>query len=148
MHKRIDYRHAAPKTTQSLLTVAGYLKEAFPDHKLKALIELRVSQINGCAYCVDMHSKEARALGETQQRLDCLCVWREVFFFSDAERAALAWTESVTRISESPVPDDVFEELAKHYSEEQIVNLTAVVGIMNLWNRISISFRNTPEATP
>jgi len=112
---------------------------------LRALIELRTSQINGCAYCVDLHATEARNAGETSQRLDCLTVWRDVGFFDDAEKAALAWAEAVTLISESGAPDTLYDELAVHFSEEQIVDLTLIISQMNAWNRLAISFRHGPE---
>ena len=105
-----------------------------------------MSQVNGCAYCVDMHSQEARHAGELQQRLDCLPVWRETPFFTDRERAALAWAESVTRVSETGVPDAVYDEVRKHFGEKELVDLTLVVSVMNAWNRVAISFRHGPAA--
>jgi AhpD family alkylhydroperoxidase len=105
---------------------------------------LRTSQINGCSYCVDLHSREARAAGEGQQRLDCLPVWRETELYDERERAALAWAESVTLVSQTGVPDDVFEELQRHFSEKEIVDLTFIVASMNAWNRMAISFRQGP----
>jgi AhpD family alkylhydroperoxidase len=108
------------------------------------LIRMRASQINGCAYCLDMHSKDARAAGETEQRLYELNAWRETPFYSERERAALEWTESLTLISQTHAPDDVFERLSAHFSEKEIVDLTyAIVGINN-WNRIAIAFRAVP----
>ena len=120
-------------------------KMASIDARLRALVELRVSQINGCAYCVDLHSTEARAAGETQQRLDCLTVWEEVPFFSEAEKAALAWTEAVTLISETGAPEPLYEALKAHYSDQQIVDLTLIIAQMNAWNRLAISFRHLPD---
>jgi AhpD family alkylhydroperoxidase len=123
------------------------LGKSFPDSKLKVLVELRVSQINGCAYCIDLHSNEARKLGETTQRLDCLSVWREVAdFYTARERAALAWAESVTLVSQSRVPDDVYALAKAQFSDDELVVLTTIIGVMNVWNRISISFRNEPAA--
>lgn len=145
MKPRLDYYHASPAMIDRLSQLSSQRQTAFTDEKLKALVELRVSQINGCAYCIDLHSHQARLLGERQQRLDCLPVWREVDFFDDRERAAFAWAESVTLVSQTHVPDDVFAEASRHYSNEELVQLTIVIGLMNLWNRISISFRNTPE---
>ncbi|WP_120502053.1 carboxymuconolactone decarboxylase family protein [Roseovarius sp. EL26] len=113
---------------------------------LRALVELRVSQINGCAYCVDLHTVEARQAGETQQKLDCLTVWREVPFFDAAEKAALDWAEAVTLVSESGAPDVVYDALSPHFSEKQIVDLTLIIAQMNAWNRIAIGFRHLPEA--
>lgn len=115
------------------------------DSKLRALLELRVSQINGCAYCVDMHSTQARSHGETQQRLDCVAVWWECDFFDAAERAALAWAEALTKISETHAPDAVYDALAPHFSPEQIVDLTFIIATMNAWNRIAVGHRTRPS---
>lgn len=112
--------------------------------QLRALIELRVSQINGCIFCVDRHSHEAREAGETQQRLDCLVAWRESRFFGEAERAALAWAESLTNISQTHAPDEIYEALAPHFSEQQIVDLTLIASVMNAFNRIAIGHRAQP----
>lgn len=142
--KRLNYYQASSTTIDALAAFSGQLANSFGDPKLKALVELRVSQINGCAFCIDMHSTEARKLGENTQRLDCLSVWREVGFYSERERAAFAWAEAVTLVSQSHVPDDVYAEAKAHFSDEKLVVLTAIVGAMNVWNRISISFRNEP----
>jgi AhpD family alkylhydroperoxidase len=146
MKKRLEYYQADPKTIDALSAVSRALAGTFADPKLKALLELRVSQINGCAYCVNLHSIEARQRGERQQRLDCLPVWREVEFFDARERAALDWAESVTLIAGGSVSDELFRTLREHFSDTEIVQLTAIVGLMNVWNRLSISFRNTPAA--
>ena len=146
MSQRINYRTAAPDSVASLYQVKLHLDRVFPDHLLKALVELRTSQINGCAYCVDLHSKEARKAGETQQRLDCLCVWREVSFFTPRERAAIGLAESVTLVSVDHVPEAVFAEARVHFTEREIVDLVMVIAVMNAWNRISITFRSEPEA--
>src|SRR3954471_1727170 len=119
MNPRLNYYQASPATAQSITEFGGKIEALFPDAKLKALIELRVSQINGCAYCIDLHSNQARKLGETQQRLDCLQVWREVPFYTDRERAAFAWAEAVTLVSQTHVPDDVYEEVSTHFSAEE-----------------------------
>ena len=144
--KRLNYIQAAPDIIGGLSAFNAQLAKAFGDPKLKALVDLRVSQMNGCAYCIDLHSNEARRLGEVAQRLDCLAVWREVGFYTDRERAALAWAEAVTLASESRVPDDVYSEARKQFSEQQLVVLTVLVGVINSWNRIAISFRNAPSA--
>lgn len=144
MKKRIDYYQAAPELINGIAAASKQVADSFKDHKLKALVELRISQINGCAYCINLHTQEARALGERQQRLDCLSVWREVHFFSERERAALAWAEVVTLIAKGVPSDEVYEEASRHFSGEELVQLTAVIGLMNLWNRISISFGKTP----
>ncbi len=145
---RIPFRTAAPETFQALLELDERLHKIFPDAKLLALIELRVSQINGCAFCLDMHTAEARELGESQQRLDCVAAWRETSFFTPRERAALAWAESITHVAETHVPDDVYKEAKKHFPKKKLVELTAVIGMINLWNRMSISFRSEPEKRP
>jgi uncharacterized peroxidase-related enzyme len=145
MSLRINYRAIAPDTIAALFGVKTHLEKVFPDRRLKALVELRTSQINGCAYCVDLHSKEARHAGETQQRLDCLCVWREVSFFAPRERAALALAEAITLISVNHVPDDVFAEVRAHFTEREIVDLVMVISVMNAWNRLSITMQSAPE---
>jgi AhpD family alkylhydroperoxidase len=144
MKRRLSYGQVAPALIGSFSKFSGSLSSAFPDAKLKALVELRTSQINGCAYCIDMHSEQARHLGEKQQRLDCLVVWREVAFFTPRERAALAWAEAVTLVSETHVPDAVFREVSKHFSKKEVVTLTVVIATMNMWNRISVGFRGAP----
>ena len=112
---------------------------------LRALIELRVSQINGCAYCVDLHTKEAREAGTPQQQLDCLTVWREVPFFDAAQKAALDWAETVTLVSQTGAPEHLLENLKPHFSETQIVDLTLIIAQMNAWNRLAISFGHVPD---
>lgn len=114
--------------------------------KLRALVELRVSQINGCAYCVDLHTIEARKAGETTQRLDCLTVWREVHFFDQAEKAALEWAEAITAIATNGAPEHLYAALLEHFSETEIVDLTLVIAQMNAWNRLAISFGHLPDA--
>lgn len=113
--------------------------------KLRAIVELRISQINGCAYCVDLHTTEARKAGETAQRLDCLTVWREVSFFDDAEKAALAWAEAVTLVAENGAPNALYTTLSAYFSDKQIVDLTLIIAQMNAWNRLAISFGHRPE---
>jgi AhpD family alkylhydroperoxidase len=108
------------------------------------LLKMRASQINGCAYCIDMHSKDARALGETEQRLYELDAWRETPFYTDRERAALAWTEALTLVSQTHVPDEVYEEVRKQFNEKEIVDLTLAVAAINSWNRLAIALRAVP----
>ena len=141
---RIAYAHIAPEAVKALGGMKTYFDGASIDKRLRALVELRVSQINGCVYCIDMHSREARHAGETQQRLDCLPAWREAPFYSDPEKAALAWAESVTLVADTSVPDAVFEMARTQLSETELVDLTFIVGTMNAWNRIAISFRQLP----
>jgi AhpD family alkylhydroperoxidase len=118
-------------------------KAGFENHLLD-LVRMRASQINGCAYCLDMHSKDARASGETEQRLYGLSAWRETPYFSDRERAALEWTEALTLVAESHVPDDVYERVRKHFSEEELLALSLAVVAINGWNRLAISSRAVP----
>ena len=114
------------------------------ESSLLELVKTRASQINGCAYCLDMHTKDARAHGETEQRLYALPAWAETPFFTDRERAALAWTEAVTLVSETHVPDDVYELARQHFNEKELVDLTLAVVAINGWNRLSIAFRSVP----
>lgn len=144
MQPRIDYRKYAQEGVKSVLSLEKYIAESGLEEKLVHLVKMRASQINGCAYCLDMHSLDARAVGETEQRLYTLEAWRETPFFNDRERAALAWTEALTLISETHAPDDVYDEVKKHFSEKEIVDLTLVVGAINLWNRLAISLRAVP----
>ena len=144
MEPRIDYSKHAQEAQKELFALEKCIFNSGLDHKLLHLIKLRASQINGCAYCIDMHSKDARALGETEQRLYELDAWRETPFYTDQERAALEWTEAITLVSETHVPDGVYENVRKNFTEKQIVDLTLVVGMINLWNRLAISLRAVP----
>jgi len=114
------------------------------ERELQELVKLRASQLNGCAYCVDMHSLDARAGGETEQRLYALPVWEETPFFTDRERAALLWTEKLTLISIDHVPDEVYEQVRRHFTEEELANLTLIIATINAWNRFGIAFRSVP----
>jgi len=144
MEPRIDYRKYAPEATKAMLELEKYIAGCGLDHKLIHLLKMRASQINGCAFCIDMHSKDARALGETEQRLYELDAWRETPFYSDQERAALQWIEAITEVSETHVPDSAFDEAKKQFNEKEIVDLTIVAGVINLWNRIAIATRAVP----
>lgn len=144
MQPRIDYRKYAQEPLKHLLSLEKYLSDSSLEEKLIHLVKMRASQINGCAYCLDMHSIDARAVGETEQRLYTLEAWAETPFFTDRERAALAWTEALTLVSQTHAPDGIYEELKKHFSEKEIVDLTLVVGMINLWNRLAISLRSIP----
>jgi AhpD family alkylhydroperoxidase len=119
------------------------LAESGLDHTIKHLVKIRASQINGCAYCIDMHTKDARAEGETEQRIYALSAWRETPFFNDKERAALDWTEKVTRVSNG-VYDEDFAAVREHFDEKELVDLTWAIASINAWNRIAISFRSVP----
>lgn len=144
MKERIDYQKFAHEALHSLLAIERYLAGSGIDPKLLHLIKLRASQINGCAFCIDMHSKDARAAGETEQRLYELNAWRETPFYSQRERAALEWTEALTLISQTHAPDDVFERISAHFSEKEIVDLTYAIANINTWNRLAIAVRAVP----
>lgn len=141
---RIDAHVTTPEAYQTMLALEGYLDRCGLERSLIELVKLRASQINGCAYCIDMHTKDARAAGETEQRLYLLDAWRESPFYSARERAALAWAESVTRVSETHVPDEVYEDARRHFSEKELVDLNWVVVAINAWNRLAIPFRTPP----
>jgi AhpD family alkylhydroperoxidase len=144
MKPRIDYRKVSPGAMNAMLGLENYLHTCGLPQPLLTLIKFRVSQINGCAYCLDMHSKDLRAAGETEQRLYLLDAWREAPFYSERESAALAWAEAVTRITEGHVPDEVFKEARSQFSEEELANLTLAVVAINGWNRLSIALRAVP----
>jgi AhpD family alkylhydroperoxidase len=144
LEPRIDARKFAPDAGKTMMALEKYLGECGLDHKLMHLLKTRASQINGCAYCIDMHSKDARALGETEQRLYELDAWRETPFYSDRERAALAWIEAVTLVSQTHVPDAVYEDVRKQFSEKEIVDLTYLAATINAWNRLAIALRAVP----
>jgi AhpD family alkylhydroperoxidase len=141
MEQRIDISKCAQDAPKSLFALEKYIATCGLDHKLIHLLKMRASQINGCAYCLDMHSKDARALGETEQRLYELNAWRETPFYTDLERAALEWTESLTLVSQTHVPDETYEAVKEHFSEKEIVDLSIIVGLINLWNCLAISAR-------
>src|SRR6202140_2010551 len=135
MLPRINFYAAAPEAIQAMRGLEHYINQASGlEPSLRELIKTRASQINGCAYCIDMHTKDARAAGETEQRLYALNAWRETPFFTDRERAALAWAESVTLVTEAHVPDEVYAEAREHFTEEELVNLTMAVVTINGWN--------------
>ena len=123
-----------------------YLAACGLDPQLRLLVEVRISQINGCAYCVDMHTREARGAGETQQRLDCLVVWREVSFFDARERAALAWAEALTLLPQTRAPDDVYAAVRDQFDDKGLADLTLAIVAMNAWNRIGVGFAMQPAA--
>lgn len=143
MIERINYVEVNGKAINSLAAVNKHITSIDP--KLRALVELRISQINGCVYCVDLHANQARDAGETQQRLDCLAAWRECTFFDSAERAALAWAEAVTLLADTSAPDELYENVRAQFSQQQVVDLTLVISLMNTWNRLAVSFRHLPD---
>ena len=127
-----------------MYAIEAYLKNCGLEHSLLLLVKMRASQINGCAYCLDMHSKDARAEGETEQRLYTLDAWRETPFFSSRERAALAWTEALTQIPRDGVPDEIYERVRAELSEKELSDLTFAIMAINAWNRVNIGFRIAP----
>jgi AhpD family alkylhydroperoxidase len=141
MQPRIDFTKVSPEAVKAMYGLQSYVNQSGLEPLLLELVKMRASQINGCAYCLDMHSKDARAKGETEQRLYALPAWRETPFYSPRERAALAWTESVTLIGNDHVPDEIFEEARRHFSEDELVKLTMAIVAINGWNRLLISFR-------
>ena len=141
MNTRVDYRKAAPDAFRAMLDLEAGVRRSGLEHELLELVKMRASQINGCAYCLDMHSKDARAAGETEQRLYLLSVWRETAFYSPRERAALAWTEAVTQVSMNELSDTLYADLQAHFDEKGIVELTLAIIAINGWNRLAIAFR-------
>ena len=141
MEQRINPLAKGQKAMQALFTFGKYLNNSSIDRHLLDLIDLRVSQINGCAYCLDMHSKDLRAEGETEQRIYGLSAWREAPYYTERERAALAWAEAVTVLSDGHVPDEVFEAAREQFSETELIDLTMGVIAINSWNRINVAFR-------
>lgn len=141
MEIRINMYEVAPDAVKAMLGLEKYLHSCGLEPGLIHLLKLRASQINGCGYCIDMHSKDARALGESEQRLYLLDAWREAPFYTDRERAALEWMEAVTRVAETQVPDDVYERARAQFSEKELVDLTLLAATINAWNRLAISLR-------
>ena len=144
MAERINYSKVAPGGYRAMSGLEKAVRESGLEPSLLDLIKLRASQINGCAYCLDMHWKDARARGESEQRLYSLDAWRETSYYTERERAALAWTEAVTQIAVNHVPDELYEQVRPHFSEEELVNLSLAVVAINGWNRLAISFRTEP----
>ena len=144
MNARINLMHVNPGIIQAMFGLERQVRKAGFDSKLLDLVRMRASQINGCAYCLDMHSKDARAAGETEQRLYGLDAWRETPYYSDRERAALEWTEALTLVSETHAPDDVYERVREQFSEDELVHLTLAVVAINGWNRLNIAARTVP----
>jgi AhpD family alkylhydroperoxidase len=144
MEQRINVLEKGQGAMKAMLGLSAYLAKSPIEKKLLHLVEFRVSQINGCAYCLDMHSKDLRHEGETEKRLYMLEAWRETPFYTKREHAALAWAEAVTLITEGHVPDEVYEEARKEFSEEELIDLTLAITAVNSWNRANIAFRTTP----
>ena len=144
MQSRLEIQKVAPEAYRAMAALQAYVSNCGLEVSLLKLMELRASQINGCAYCLDMHSKDARANGEAEQRLYALSAWRETPFFTERERAALAWTEALTLIMETHAPDDVYGEARDQFSAEELANLTMAIVAINGWNRIALGFRTVP----
>jgi len=144
MQPRLDYKKAAPGASAAILKLEEYVSSTGLETSLLDLVKIRASQINGCAWCLDMHTKDARARGETEQRLYALPAWRETPFYTSRERAALAWAESVTLIAQSGVPDQVYEEAKREFSGKELVDLTMAIVAINSWNRLNVAFRTVP----
>ena len=142
---RLNYTVAAPEVTKALADVNAALIRSGLDKGLMDLLFLRVSQINGCAYCVDLHARDLRQANESNERLDGLAAWRESPYFTEAERVALEWAEALTRVETTHAPDAVYEPLARHYDDRQIANITYAIALMNAWNRVAIGFHHGPE---
>src|SRR2546421_2130166 len=144
MQPRLNAAALAPQGFKAMLGLEGYLRTCGLDHRLLHLIKLRASQINGCAYCIDMHWKDARATGESEQKLYGLDAWRESPYYSDRERAALEWTEAITLVAEGHVPDGAFDAVRSQFSEKEIADLTLAAATINAWNRLAIAMRSEP----
>lgn len=147
MKQRLDYFKASPDAMKTMMDMERYLANCYRskknlDRKLIELVKIRVSQINGCAYCIDIHAKDAIDIGESMHRIYSLSAWREAPFYSDIERSALAWAEANTLISSNEISDELYENTAQHFDEEQLVDLTLAITTINAWNRIGISFRS------
>ncbi|NOU95191.1 carboxymuconolactone decarboxylase family protein [Paenibacillus sp. LMG 31456] len=144
MKERMNYQKANPGALQAMLKLEGYMQSSGIDASLYELIKIRASQINGCAYCLDMHTKDWRAMGETEQRIYMLNAWREAPFYSDAERAVLELTEAVTQISHAGLPQQIYDKVREHFDETQFVTLLMAINTINCWNRIAISTGMVP----
>jgi len=144
MQARIDVMRVNPGILQAMFGLERQIRQSSLDHRLLDLVKMRASQINGCAYCLDMHSKDARANGETEQRLYGLSAWRETPYFSERERAALEWTEALTLVAETGVPDDVYERVRPQFSEDELAHLSLAIVAINGWNRLNVAARTVP----
>jgi AhpD family alkylhydroperoxidase len=145
MEQRLDFYKASPAAIKALLGVEERIGKSALEKPLAELVRLRASQINGCAFCVDMHTTDARKGGESERRLATVVVWRETPFFTDRERAALEWTEALTLVSHDHVPDAVWQAVRPHFSDEELADLTLLISAINAWNRFAIAFRKLPS---
>jgi len=146
MEQRLNFYKASPDAAKALMALETALPRLSIEPLLIDLVKLRASQINGCAYCVDMHSRDARKKGETERRLYAVAVWRETPFFTPRERAAFAWTEALTRLADTHAPDDAYAEMRAAFSEQESVDLTLLIGTINIWNRFGVGYRLSPAA--
>ncbi|KTC77863.1 carboxymuconolactone decarboxylase family protein [Legionella brunensis] len=144
-NSRLDFYKASPEAVNAMLGLERFVNNSGLEQSLINLVKLRASQINGCAYCVDMHASEALKAGESQQRLNAVVVWQETPFFNERERAALAWTETVTLLAQTHVHENLYQEVLQYFSEKEAVDLTIVIITINGWNRLAVSFRKLPK---
>jgi AhpD family alkylhydroperoxidase len=145
MSARLDYAHIVPEAHRALAVLTRYLADCSLEAPLRFLVELRISQINGCVYCLDKHSEQLRSVGMSQQKLDCLPAWDEAPFYTERERAALAWAEAVTLLSDGHASDAAYEAVRPHFTDRELSDLTFLIANMNAWNRVAISLRKLPE---
>ena len=146
MEQRLNFYKASPDAAKALMALETALPRLSIEPLLIDLVKLRASQINGCAYCVDMHSRDARKKGETERRLYAVAVWRETPFFTPRERAAFAWTEALTRLADTHAPDEAYAEMRSAFNEQESADLTLVIGTINIWNRFGVGYRLSPAA--
>ena len=144
MEQRLNFYKSGPEAMKAMVGLEQRIGKSSLEKPLIELVRLRASQINGCAYCVDLHSSDARKAGETERRLSAVVVWSETPFFTDRERAALEWTEALTLVAQTHVPDEVWNDVKPHFTPEELVDLTLLVSTINAWNRFAISFRKAP----
>jgi len=142
MTTRIEYGKVSSEGVAALGKLEAYVRHSGLEHSLLELVKTRASQINGCGYCLDMHTKDARAAGETEQRLYVLPAWREAPFYTDRERAALEWTEALTLVSQNDVPDELYQRVRQHFDEKELVDLSLAIATINTWNRLAVAFRS------
>ncbi|MFP4537262.1 MAG: carboxymuconolactone decarboxylase family protein [Dichotomicrobium sp.] len=142
MQSRLNYFAAAPDAVKAMHGLEAYMRDCGLEHSLLELVKTRASQINGCAFCVHMHTRDARAAGESEERLYLLSAWRESPLYTPRERAALGWTEALTRVADTHAPDADYEEARRHFAEDELVRLTLLIGTINIWNRLAIGFRS------
>ncbi|HVT13893.1 MAG TPA: carboxymuconolactone decarboxylase family protein [Fimbriimonadaceae bacterium] len=145
----MDYAALAPDALNRIYALQNYVDaHTGLDHKLLRLMQLRASQINGCAFCMHLHVLELQDLGETQIRIDCVGAWEETDLYTDKEKAALAWTESLTLLSQTHAPDEIFEEIRRNFTEKEVVDLTLAISLINVWNRLAVGLRQDPALAP